>query len=150
MNPTIRLAKLVIGDPTRALEEASRLLDAHQAKRKRVLVKSKPRREKESAAKVAQRARTTEVRGIVFTRAGGSCECCRAATPTELHHVLSGPDRRTKEQPRSCAALCRPCHLAIHRNDLDRLHALLRWAVSYQFTYCIAALQRRIDKLRAA
>jgi uncharacterized cupin superfamily protein len=146
-SPVLRLAKLVIDEPFAAIAMASNLLIASKAKKARVRVKQAPRKAAARDTKDERRAMTTQVRAEVWKRAAGKCECCLVATPSEMHHVLGGPDRKTKEDSSTCAALCWPCHRLIHAGQVEALGSLARWAVLNRFTKSATALNRRIDKI---
>lgn len=127
---------------------AQALLDEPKAKRRRMLSKSAPRRAKEKETKEQRRDRIAIVRAEVFRLAGGLCEASPSGQPavaTELHHVLSGSDRRRLEATDNCVALCRDCHEDM--GTIDGLRSLL--PIARLSTEARRAIQRRIDKIRS-
>jgi hypothetical protein len=56
------------------------------------------------------------VREQVFRRAGGRCERCRAAPPTEPHH-LRYPPWGEFDVPQNMVAVCHPCHCIYHGKE---------------------------------
>lgn len=99
-------------------------LHDHEASKARVRVKQAPRRKRDAEDKREGWEKVVDIRNAVFARAAGVCEACFVAPPTELHHVLSGPERRANESIDTCAAICWRCHRAVHRNDLGTLSNL--------------------------
>lgn len=92
-----------------------------------------------------------ELRHDVIVRANGRCEWCRVPVPPgELHHILSGSQRRRAESLSSLAFVCVACHHAAHRNDIDVLFWASSWANAHGFTEARAAIQRRIEKVNEA
>ncbi len=104
------------------------------------------RRERE-----AEILRRGELRHDVIERAKGRCETCRAVVPPgELHHVLSGSQRRRRESLSTLLFVCTPCHHALHRNDEDTLWLAKSWANANGFAESLAEISRRIEKLHTA
>lgn len=92
-----------------------------------------------------------ELRHDVIERAAGRCEWCRVPVPPgELHHLLSGSQRRRCESLSTLAFVCVPCHAAYHRNDEDVLWWAKSWANAHGFTESLAEITRRIEKLHEA
>jgi 5-methylcytosine-specific restriction endonuclease McrA len=151
MNPTIRLAELVIKDPARASMEAIRLLAAHKAKRQRVAVKSKPRREKEKLTRSQRNDATAYLRRICSDRAAGKCELCGQSedgrSSLEMHHLLPGRGRRTQQQAKdNCVMVCGMCHAIGHGRVLMVADNLMSWAKRHGYTETAHVIRRRIDK----
>lgn len=143
----LRLAHLLLTNPDRAMAEATRIWNSALAKRRRVLAKSAPRRKVEKADTRHGWEVSLEIRQTVFARSGDKCEACFLTFPTELHHVLGGQGRRVRESAENCAAICRDCHRAAHRNDpgtLGNLRALMMRAGSIE---AVRSLTHRIDKI---
>ncbi len=110
----------------------------------------KPLRSVRLKGKRAEREREIlergELRHDVIERAKGRCEFCRIPVPPgELHHILSGSQRRRRESLSSLALVCVACHHAIHRNDLDVLFWAASWANANGFTESLADIRRRIE-----
>ncbi len=92
-----------------------------------------------------------ELRHDVIIRANGRCETCRVPVPPgELHHVLSGSQRRRRESMSSLLFVCVACHHALHRNDLEVLFWASSWANANGFVEARAAIQKRIEKVTEA
>lgn len=125
------------------------LAEAQHAKSRR-LKKSLGRRKSGQASAAARAQRTAEVRQAVFARANGRCECCGSRTPAELHHLLSGPSRRSRESAETCAAVCAWCHVDLHRNREDAIHRLRTWAAGSGYVEATSALTHRLDKIEEA
>jgi hypothetical protein len=98
----------------------------------------------------ARRKRAADIREAVFVRADGKCECCRQWAPTEWHHVLSAGDRRRREAFETTAAVCAACHGDLHRNKVDALLAMWRWAGRHEYADAGRAITKRLDKIEEA
>ena len=95
--------------------------------------------------------RAAQIRAVVMERAGVNCEWCGAANlRLELHHVISGPSRRSAESVETCAAICPDCHRLLHRNSGAALVLARIWAERGSYSVALIAIQRRIEKLTEA
>lgn len=111
---------------------------------------ARPSVKAKKAAKAEKKAARVEIRGSVFLRAQHACELCQVRRAEELHHLLAGVGNRTPEETvETCVAACRPCHKAWHAGDLEVLEASRLAAVTNGSAEAAAAVQRRIDKVRA-
>jgi hypothetical protein len=125
------------------------LLEVKQARAKK-LKRSLPRRKAGQAAAASAALRRAELRGKVFERAAGRCECCASKSPSEMHHLVSGPSRRARESLETCAAVCAWCHVDLHKGRKEALLRLRDWALGLNFAEAMTALDRRLDKIEEA
>lgn len=146
-------------DP-RVRSDAERYLAARARRR----AKGAPRRKEAAADGRAARARTAKVRREVFARSAGACQVCltlhprdphAVATATDMHHVLGGGERKAKERPETCLALCGPHHdekstTSVHAGHLPTLEAAHRYCFENRMHEAAAALARRIEKVEEA
>jgi hypothetical protein len=136
MNPTIRLAELVIKDPARASMEAIRLLAAHKAKRQRVAAKSKPRRADEDRAKELAVVRHKQLVRAAVMRAEERCELCGDSTVllrTELHHLEHGSAKSRDERMSNVMIVHPHCHQSYHLNVSAFVDDVKKWCSRYGY-----------------
>jgi hypothetical protein len=123
---------------------------AKRERKRRTAPKRKERVAKKRATKEERRAKVTAVREAVMARAGHACEWCRVPAsmlPLDMHHVLSGPVRRSAESAETCAAICRPCHVEWHRGSALLMRDAKEWALRHGFKDALRAIDRRIAKV---
>ncbi|MEY2669000.1 MAG: hypothetical protein RJA59_1638 [Pseudomonadota bacterium] len=140
-------AKLVkAGDP-RAVRIAERVL----ASARRVAVKRAPSVAAKATKRANRRETITAIRAQVMADCGGVCEVpgCKSQA-TDLHHTISGPERRIKESALTCLGVCDAHHRLAHRGDLDTLDAMQRYCSSCGAHDAAAAIAKRIDKIMEA
>jgi hypothetical protein len=136
---------------TKTLAEAHALADSALS-RVRASKRRKGEREPRTVIRAPaepRREKVARIRGEVFARAAGCCEWGNHGPPVELHHLLSGPLRRTGEKVETTAALCTPCHRAYHAGDLGVLSLAKEWAIRGGFREALRAIDKRIDKIEA-
>lgn len=153
MNPRVLqvIKDVAAGQVTRETRaRATWLLLEVKQLRARKLKKSLPRRKAGLAAAATAAQRRAELRDQVFTRAAGRCECCASKSPSELHHLVSGPSRRARESLQTCAAVCAWCHVDLHKGRKEALLRLRSWALGLGFHEATNALDRRLDKIEEA
>lgn len=139
------------GAPPASLADRARaLLRRERDAAARRKVKSCPRRAAEQVAKGSRRDRMAGILAEVRARSGGTCEVCRLARAEEMHHVVSGPSRRSQERAETCIDLCRACHRGAHRNDEGTLELVAAWAEAHGFIAAAAAVERRLAKVNEA
>ena len=56
------------------------------------------------------------IRAQVMQRARATCEVCKAAPASEVHH-LRYPPWGTIDIPENLIAICHPCHCRIHNKE---------------------------------
>jgi hypothetical protein len=92
-------------------------------------------------------AHVAEIRVAAFARWAGRCALYCKSPATDLHHVLSGPERRAKESVETVLPVCRDHHRTLHRNDLHALEDAYNVCTDNGMHEARRALGRRIDKI---
>lgn len=112
LKDAINSAGFVCGSDTeRAMKELRAAVRPRPSLRKARQTKAKKR--------VAHNAETSDIRQEVFARAGGLCEMCKGAGPTDLQHCLGRIKR--PQAVNNCLALCRLCHREATKKTQDAL-----------------------------
>jgi hypothetical protein len=144
------IERLQSGSLTREQRRAAMLLGGGSVQKgpeKRLEIPGKTKRER----KAERFDRLAAIRLDVFARAeqerGGCCEWYCGGTAEDLHHVEQGGARRSAENVDTCAAVCRACHRAYHRSDLDTLRSAATWAVEHEFRDAARTIARRLAKI---
>lgn len=76
---------------------------------------------KKGARKKRERSAEERCRAAVMRRARGRCERCNRRTDLDHHHMnrRRGRTPEEKHNPRTSAALCRPCHTEVRAGSDD-------------------------------
>lgn len=146
-----RLADLAEKDPAAALARLEEHRAKARAKSRRGSVKGLPRRQMERIARAGRRDMIAAIRAKVFEDCNGMCEvtgCFRNAT--DLHHTISGPDRRLRESAETCLAVCDTHHRLAHSGDLETLDRMATYCSSCGAHDAAAAIHKRMDKIMEA
>jgi hypothetical protein len=133
------------------LRERSRQLAAREQHDKRVRVKAAPRVKAKAQDRQARNERIAEIRTAAFKAWQGLCAICSPPVPaTDLHHVLSGPDRRRRESAETVLPVCRLDHHRLHAGDLMALEDAMLACKANGMIEAATALERRIAKVEEA
>ena len=77
----------------------------------------------------------------------GRCEWACEQRAEDPHHILGGSGRRkAMEAPETVAGVCRSCHRAFERGDLETLLRALKWARGHGFQVAAKGILRRMEK----
>jgi HNH endonuclease len=143
-------ARLVLSDPSRAREEAQRIVKAADG-RKRGPVKTpnataKRMDENKSSAEAARRAELDRIIPTIQKRSGGACEWCSGAGH-HFHHMLPGSQRRKRESVESMVLLCTVCHDRYHASYRITLWHAEAWAQLHSTPEVLEEVRRRLAKV---
>jgi hypothetical protein len=112
------------------------------------------------AGKDERRAKVAVLRVEAFEEWNGDCAVCWYAfisligpspsPATDLHHVLSGPERRLRESAETVLPVCGDHHRWLHRGDLPTLELAREACDGADMMEAVRALDRRIAKVHEA
>ncbi len=140
--------------PPSVVDAAKRLATPSRRRPRPALAHAKPDRK---AAKTQRREerneRVAKIREEAFAEWLGNCALCwghGGGAAEDLHHVLSGPERRLRESVETVLPVCRHHHKELHHGDLETLEHARRVCHANEMPLAERSLDRRIAKLLEA
>lgn len=98
-----------------------------------------PARKAKRAERKTDNEETSGIRAEVFARAGGLCEMCKGAEPTDLQHTMGRVKR--PQGVTNTLAICRPCHLEATKKTPEALDIQARRLELMGYRYAASDLR---------
>lgn len=128
------------------------LADKYLTQRRSAKPKSKrPSQIAKAVKEATKRAKWRDIRSLVIARVHrerqGLCEFLCGQPADDPHHIISGSGKkRLFEAPETVAGICRLCHRAYEKADIETLERAALWASSHGFGAALKEIRYRLSR----